>query len=428
MSNIFSTVPLFKGLRQEGSTFYTFSGATNDSILLFSTDNVRMNFSKFVCLRLPEWSNVAKQRIYRDPLDIESMNDSSAVDDANTFFTKAYLQNYVENFSSIIDANRSDSTFSNFTEAAFWKSLLSVSNIPSAVDDSYKTLQLIVDSTYQDLELVTREKYKERANAENEYEQIIQYVGDINMLNHTKSAGKEYLEVFAHIPTNAGKVKDVLWKKNMGLDTNLAQVPATSGTDWVSGQENNYLNAQASSKTYAKAIYDTADRKYNVNTEKDMLQIDWDDIESQNAMQNKYNQGSFEFNAVLVYYDIFDKSTMSTRKRNLYGILILDKFTSVSPTSTEISRFKKYQPNENQAGNGFGFRFNLMYSNSTNQLASEITINDYSTMSMELYMSALDRLQIITDQYAKLTEQMLKYSIEHQNMKQIILSLQQQNN
>ena len=93
MSNIFSTIPIFKGLRSEGSTFYTFSGATNDSVLLFATDNIRMNFSKFVCLRLPNWSNVAKQRLYKNPLELESVNDTNSIDDANTFFTKAYLQN-----------------------------------------------------------------------------------------------------------------------------------------------------------------------------------------------------------------------------------------------------------------------------------------------------------------------------------------------
>lgn len=425
MPTIASTVPILKGLRTQGSTFYTFSSATNDTILLFSNnENIRMNFSKFVCLRLPEWANVAKQRLYKNPVDLESVNDTNAVDDANQFFVKAYLQNYVENFCSYIDANRQDLTFSHFAEAAFWKSLQSVSNDPNTPDDQYLTMQLIEAGEYLDVNNVTRLKWKERNEASNNYTDIIQYVGDINMLNHIKSDGKEYLEVYGHVPTNVGKMTDVLLKLNTGLDSTLAQVPAASGPDWINGQEDRYLNANASEKTYAKAVYDTVDNKYNVNTDRDFLQIDWDDIESDEAAQTKWGQGNFEFNAVLLYYDIYDKTNPATKKRNLYGILVLDHFEQVSPTLETIQNFKKYQPDVNQAGNAFGFRFNLMFSNSTNQLTSEITINDYNTLSMELYMEALQRLQTINDQYSALTSQMLQQSIEHQQMRQIILSLQ----
>ena len=161
------------------------------------------------------------------------------------------------------------------------------------------------------------------------------------MLNHVQSEGKEYLEVYGHIPTGAGKMSDVLLKRNADLFPTLAQVPSTSGDLWIAGQQDNYENADASDKTYAKAIYDTVDRKYNLVTDKDQLQIDWDDIESDASRETKWNQGHFEFNAVLLYYDIFDVDNPSSRKRNLYGILVLDKFTSLSPTTEAVDRFKK---------------------------------------------------------------------------------------
>ena len=425
MSDIFSTVPLFSGLRTQGSTFYSFSGANNDTILLFSnTENIKMNFSKFACLKLPAWGNVAKQRLYKDPNDIKSINDTPGVDDANEFFVKAYLQNYVENFSTIVDASRQDITMSNFTEAAFWKALQSVSTDTNTLPDSYKTLQLLVDSEYQDINLVTRQKFKEVPTVANQYEQVVQWVGDINMLNHVKSVGKEYLEVYGHVPTGVGQMSDILFAANTGLDTNLSVVPPTgSGTDWVSGQQNAYENAQASAKTYARATYDNPDNTYNVNTELDILGIDWSDIESEQAKQLKYNKGNFEFNAILLYYDIWDANDPTTRKRNLYGILILDHFVQSSPSTEAIPSFMKYQPNANQAGNAFGFRFNLMFSSVTNQLTSEISINDYSTISMELYMAALQRLQTVSDAYSDLTSQMLVLSQDSQSLKQTILSL-----
>ena len=423
MSQIVSTVPLLKRLRQEGSTFYTLSGAVNDSILLFGNSNVRMNFSKFVCLKLPNWENVAKQRLYHDPTAIESTNDTSSADDPNTFFVKSYLQNYTENFTSYIDDNRTDGTWSNFSEAAFWKSMQQVSDVDNSIDDRYRSIQLVVDSEYDDTALVTREKFKERDAANNDYEPVIQYVGDVNMLNHVKSSGKEYLEVFGHIPTDAGKMTGVLLKYNQGLDASLGQVPASSGPNWVAGQEDNYTNAAGSEKTYASAIYDTADKKYNVNTEKDFLQIDWDDIESDNAKENKWRQGNFDFNAVLLYVDIFDTENPENRKRNLYGVLFLDSFTEVSATLSQIPTFKKYQPNANQAGNAFGFRFNLMFSSSTNQLTSEVSINDFSTVSMDLYLQALQRLQQVSDEYQKASMQMITQSQQMQRLEQSMLSI-----
>lgn len=419
MSTITSTVPILKELRDQGSTFYTFSGAVNDSILMFSSDTIKLNFSKFVCLQLPKWENVAKQRLYHDPAELESVNDSNAADDPSTFFVKAYLQNYIENFTSIVDANRPDETFSNFNEAAFWKALQAVSDSDSAVADECKTLQLEVDSTYEDINLTTREKYKEIDNEENTYEQVIKYVGDVNMLNHVKSAGKEYLEVFAHIPTNVGKMSDVLLKMNMGLSADAAQVPTESGDLWIVGQEDAYTNAQSSLKTYAKAVYDTADRKYNVNTEKDFLQIDWDDIETS---QDKWNQGSFDFNAILLYYDIWDTTAPESRKRNLWGVLFVNDFEQSSPLVWAMPNFAKYQPDANQAGNSYGFRFNLMYSNSTNQLTSEITINDYSTVSMELYMEALQRLQTVSDSFDTMQQTILSQNAKINQMQQELMS------
>lgn len=421
MQNTLQTVPLLQGLRQEGSTFYTFSSATNDTILLFSTGNIKMQFSKFACIKLPNWENVAKQRVYRTPTDIESINDTSSVDDANTFFTKSYLQNYVENFTSYVDADRPDENYSNFTEAGFWKAMQSVSY--DGTNESYRTLQLVQASTYLTPNNITRSKFTEAENLANSYEQIVQYVGDINLMNHTKSGGREYLEVYAHVPTGHGKLSNVPYKYNDSLIANSNIVPSTPGTDWVVGQESSYLNSNASEKTYAKAIYDSVNKQYSLETDKDFLQLDWESLESDQYLQNETDNGNFEFNAVLVYYDIWDGNNESTRQRNLYGVLVLDKFTTVSPTSKKINTFSKLQPNANQSGNAFGFRFNLMFAGNTNQITSEIAINDYSTISMELYMSALDKLQHVTDTYNNMYSTLLEMSAKVNRMEQTILTL-----
>ena len=194
--------PILSGLRLEGSTFYTFSSSINDSALLFASDNIRMQFSKFACLKLPNWQNQTVQRLFRAAADI----GEPFLTDPNIAFTKAYLQNYVENLQQYAEASRTDNTYANTAEMSFWKSLRYVSDSEPDTVPATGALQLTEDTTYLKPGGATGQKYVERATTENEYEQLIQFVGDINMLNHVKTNGQEYLEIYCHIPRTAGRV------------------------------------------------------------------------------------------------------------------------------------------------------------------------------------------------------------------------------
>lgn len=391
---------IIKGFREKGATFYTFSSSINDTLLLFSNSNMQLSFSKFACLKLPDFENTTKQRLYVNPDDIKSINDETVNKDANTFVPKALIQNYIENFNNIIDANRADDNLSNFSESAFFKALQSVSDHDKDLSTTAdNTIQLDVESQYLGADGQTHDKYKE-IDSSNDYENVIKYVGDINMLNHVKSEGKEYLEIFAHIPTNSGAMEKILLKRNFSLQPNLSQVPENGGDVWVTGREDEYNNSDVSEETFLKALYDTTDRKYNVSSDKDMLGIDWDDIEND---KTKHDKGSFEYNAILLYYDIFDKNDLSTKRRNLYGILFLNRYEKTSVVTEKIPTLTKYQPDSDQAGNSFGVSLKLQLSNNTSQVTSVVSVNSDSSVSMELYMKALEQLQIVTDQYNKLT-------------------------
>lgn len=407
--------PILKPLRLEGGTFYTFQPAMKDLTLMFGNDkNIQFNFSKFVCVKLPNWEQVTRQSMYIDPNNLESLNDNSALDDPNTFFVKAYLQNYAENLNTILDRNRDDNNFSNTSELAFFKSL------SSKYHNTTPPFEVRNVGTYQDFNNVERVVYQEKEASEN-YQPIIQYIGDINMINNVKANGDEYMEIFGHIPTGAGKTIDVQFIQNLDIHPNLPQVPNVNGTAWIDGQEEAYNNS--TEKTYAKAVYDTNTNKYNVSTDKDLLKINWDDLELPQS-KYKFDNGDFDFNAILVYYDIFDKNDESTVSRNLYGILIIDSFDLSSPNVSTIKTFKKYQPNENQSGNGYGFRFNLMFSNSSNIVTTTNVINEDSTLSMELYMQALEVLKRIGANSDELINTAIDTDRRLNRMESIILSVQ----
>ena len=407
--------PLLKGLRTEGGTFFTFQPAMKDMSLMFSNnENIQFVFSKFVCLKLPEWANVTKQSMYIDPNLIESVNDNSANDNANTFFVKAYLQDYAENLNTIFDSNRDDNNFSNSSELSFLKSF-SASN-----HNENPPLQFEQSGTYLDTDNVVRNVFKEKATS-SDYEPIIQYIGDINMVNNAKKNGDEYVEVFGHVPTSAGKIKDVQFIQNLNIIPTIGQIPAQPGEDWIVGQENAYINSN--DKSYAAALYDTSTKKYDVASDVDLLKIDWNDLEKPES-SSKFDNGNFDFNAVLVYYDIFDKNDQTSVSRNLYGVFIIDSFDLSSPTSAKIPTFTKYQPDENQSGNSYSFRFNLMLSNSSGIVTTSNVINDYSTYSMELYMQALEVLKKIAIEYEKSSKMSIDFSSKISNLETLILSIQ----
>lgn len=106
------------------------------------------------------------------------------------------------------------------------------------------------------------------------------------------------------------------------------------------------------------------------------------------------NSGTFEFNAVLVYYDLKDNSSLSNTATNLYGILLLD---NIIPTTDGgyIQRYPKFKPNKitGQNGNSYGFKLNLRFDASPGSAGISTIVNDYNTFSMGLFSEATAQLQ-----------------------------------
>jgi hypothetical protein len=103
---------------------------------------------------------------------------------------------------------------------------------------------------------------------------------------------------------------------------------------------------------------------------------------------------SFDFNAVLVYYDLYNPTTSVSEATNLFGILFLDNVDPLPSGGGIIPRLTKYKPNSitGDNGNSFGFRINLKFDVSAQDTSVETSINDYSPYSLELYMDALNAM------------------------------------
>ena len=118
---------------------------------------------------------------------------------------------------------------------------------------------------------------------------------------------------------------------------------------------------------------------------------------------------SFDFNAVLVYYDLYNPTTGNVASTNLFGILFLDKVNPTLSGGGYIPALTKYKPNTitGDNGNSYGFRLNLMFDVNAQDTSIEVSINDYNPYSLELYMDALNEMnaayQLMTTNNATLT-------------------------
>lgn len=108
---------------------------------------------------------------------------------------------------------------------------------------------------------------------------------------------------------------------------------------------------------------------------------------------------SFSFNTVLVYYDVYNEDNPSDYTTNLFGVLFLDNVDTVPGYGGTIQSITKYKPNTilQQNGNAYAFKLNVRYDVTAQDPAVEISINDYNTYSLHLYLDALNEMRTSND-------------------------------
>lgn len=372
-----TSAPLLSGLREKGATFYTVSTALNDIDKTLMDSNYVMTPSKFVCINLPKWQRWANtQSIFEEPENI----GNPLTTDPNVIVPKM-IQNYIENAIAMSHNYRTDDSLQSISEAMFWKMLVRMGGMVLKDDTP-----ILVDGE----EVPT---YSEDTSAfDNTYNRVVVYTGDINVLNHITKAGQSYTEIFMHVPSQARMLEELRFT-DPGFKLQLEQIPepGIESPEYTIGLEDH-------PESNTKAVYDTVDLKYDF-TPRNRLGVYFDEISQSTDEKDKVDGKDFEFNVVLVYYDIWNRETPDNRKTNLYGILFLDKFMDTGSGSYTIDTLNKYVPDAVTTGNGYAIRLNIKTSSNQAQTTSEVTINDYNSVSMELYMTALQRLNDVTDKY-----------------------------
>lgn len=452
--------PVIKPLNTQGTTFYTFSSAARDLSKCLANNDKEFVFSHFVCLNLPDIINPNRdthpdsgytgdsssyvrnggnyKQNYLQLIGLDSMCDrcggSQQVKSSKRF--AELMQDYLFNMEELLISQGNDNdTDRSVAERVFWHFLKEMGAVNWKNGDE-KTADYLINHN--------QKRYVEGCDMtfadSGEYKPVVKYIGQIDITNNVDIEQEAYTEVYVHIPSDAGNTPSVLFKQE--FDGNF-EGGSTHSPSQIPGQNADYILGQSSENPYVSqdgitylALYDGNGQTYNIDNEvtgdpqsaskshssgncssymfrtaMDGLCIDFEansykDIVSGGMVtMDDYNKSvmseSFEFNAVLVYYDIVDRSA-GTRTSNLYGILFLDDIHS-DTIWDYFQRYPKYKPISGvQNGNSYGFKLNLRIDIEPNKQGVTTLVNEYNTFSMSLFSDAMTRMLQSADMFTRM--------------------------
>lgn len=375
----------------DAGTLYVFPSASKDLTRTFVSNDYDFKFSHFACLNLPDIdtdnsdsdSDSGKKLNlnkfgYNIIKDIYGETDSNNVDKAIV----EHLQNYVMNFETIIlngegdDDDYDNDILTSVSEKVFFNWLQKVGGISFNGDEE------------------DEDDIKDRT---------IPYIGNIDIMNTVEFDGDSFEELYITIPSTVGASTSVKFRSGSETDNKNYL-----NKDYhLNGDNEKYICGR---KGFNQTTYGLStsplvdiDNGGNVYSGDVGYTIDFRNSSYDDGIMtmNENSSKDFEFNAILIYYDLLRKTNKSNIKElstNLYGILFLNKSKPKEDNKTFlIETYPKFKKTNKQDGNSWAFKLDLKVdtlSDSNQASNSKITvITDDNTKTMYLYENVLIQLQ-----------------------------------
>ena len=454
-----ATTPLIKTPQADGGTFYTFSSSAKDLSRTLNNDDLKLVFSNFVLLNLPDMDRLDPTTFsqFQNYMQFDTIDGAiwsgDLKGDPNVNFTES-LQNYALNLEELIisDVGYDNTTNLTVTERVFFKWLKETGAMRFREATVLEKAGSVVTPRFcEEDEILTGTR---------QYRRVVRYIGAIDIVNNVDVAGEAYTELYINVPTEVGRTPTILFDSISDLNyspslkiqgtseyilgRNAATVhpqgldilawydydqPLQGGgpagytdpnANWMDeATPPNTTDSYFTEPTSFTSVLNANIRKYPgdynnptgytgsayVRSELDGISVDFNPNDYQQIVTNpavstipQFNGSdlaqSFEFNAVLVYYDMVDLSDSTKTTTNLYGILVLDNITPTTDGGF-IQRYPKFKPNPTtgQNGNSYGFKINLRFDASPGSAGIDTIVNDYNTFSMGLFSDASAQLQ-----------------------------------
>lgn len=448
-----ATTPVIRTPQAQGGTLYTFTSASRDLSKTLTNDNLKFTFSKYVLLNLPDFNSLdfATFGSFNNFMQMDSTDGSifagGLSSDRNIDWAEG-LQNYAMNLESLIldDSNYDSTVKKSVAERVFFKWL----------KESGAIRFRDANTTSESSPALTTPRFveeDEKTTGTVQYKKVVQYIGDIDVINNVEKAGEAFTEVYIYVPTQVGKTPVVLFSSledanyepsmiiqgngefNLGRSVSSihpegltfrafydvdGQVDYTDAdADWMNNPYPQAVtNAYFTEPTFENSTNSDI-QKYPVDYDNppgfngvayrrsklDGISVDFspndyaiivnDPTVSTIAQFNSSDYSSnFEFNAVLVYYDLFDVNDQENGATNLYGILLLDNITPTVEGGF-IQRSQKFKPNKvtGENGNSYGFKLNMRFDASLLTAGVSTIVNEYNNFSTGQFTEAVAILQ-----------------------------------
>lgn len=251
-----AVTPLIKPIQNKKGIFYTFQSALEDINITLANSENAVRFSKFALLRIPEFGTPGSLET-DNKFQFLAQGESSIIEGINTdqnINLAQSFQSYALNMESLLISRPQYKRDERLTvsERVFWKWLKEAGAI------RFRDANNIEKNINA---LGTDKRFVETHSPTSTYNRVVEYVGDLDVVNTVKSKDNAYTEVYIHVPTNVGSTTHVLFKSvkddnyfpNMTIANNAAD---PLDIEYLSGRHFNETHPFGLS---IKAYYDLDD-------------------------------------------------------------------------------------------------------------------------------------------------------------------------
>ena len=388
--------PLLRPLRDNGATLYVFPSANEDIGLNLNSRATGVAMSHYALLNLP---------VMFGNTDPKTESIAIATD----------LQNYMMNLECTL-LNQDSYNYQEYhtvSERSFFHWLKSF-------EKRYNNSKLSLERTQNGNDVY----YKETDNTN----RVVQCFGAIDAGNSLSTEFGMFNETYVNIPTSYGNGPVFFKQVQDSSETNYiyGKTYNAGDSEYLQGRKNNVDTLKILSDVKPKYDSGTSyklDDAYEIvkdineiqsacrafTNDKNIQINSYDDvnIDQKTQFSGKYcditsNPCEFGFNAILLYYSVYDQNdtTKTAYAINLFGIVFLDSPSSVQNGQAKIPPLikKKSFGGANKAnffGNSYSFRVNIktlsVYDNTDAMIQDNTTMSSINSVDFSDVVSNLNR-------------------------------------
>lgn len=388
--------PLLRPLRDNGATLYVFPSANEDIGLNLNSRATGVAMSHYALLNLPVMFG------NKDP---KTESIAIATD----------LQNYMMNLECTL-LNQDSYNYQEYhtvSERAFFHWLKSF-------EKRYNNSKLSLERTQNGNDVYWKEKDNKN--------RIVQCFGSIDAGNSLSTEFGMFNETYVNIPTSYGNGPVFFKQVQDSSETNYiyGKTYNAGDSEHLQGRKNNVDTLKILSDVKPKYDSGTSyklDDAYEIvkdineiqsacrafTNDKNIQINSYDDvnIDQKTQFSGKYcditsNPCEFGFNAILLYYSVYDQNDTNKTAYaiNLFGIVFLDSPSSVQNSQAKIPSLikKKSFGGANKAnffGNSYSFRVNIktlsVYDNTDAMIQDNTTMSSINSVDFSDVVSNLNR-------------------------------------